>query len=461
MVAALQEAGKRVACVLDSPTGPEAYLCAAAERRLMDPAGVVRWTGVSSRRVLLGGALQNLGVRADFLRIGQYKDAVEALTNRQSTTPSSNQRMALVRGAATRMGFDVAHDLSVSRADAAQLLSQGPYTSAEAVEHQIVNGLADGARVSRHIEPLFGSRLPLRSSPPGIARDAGAGGVPIGVVVIDENIVDGDNVDIPFVDVHATGGDTIVSAIDALAADDAIRVIIIRVDSPGGSALASDQIWRAIRRAKERKPVIASMGRVAASGGYYAACAADEIWANPSTVTGSIGIFMGKVDIVPLATRLGVHTELDSSGARAGALSMWAPFTADQRSVLAELLRDGYMRFLRRVSEGRGTPVAEIHELAQGRVWTGDAAQELGLVDRLGGFGAALARARELADLEPDAEVVVLPRRPRGLLDYVLPRSGTQVRAPAAIRQSLRRWWSVLAAPPDGALTLMPEDINL
>ena len=174
-----------------------------------------------------------------------------------------------------------------------------------------------------------------------------------------------------------------------------------------------------------------------------------------------IGILMGKVDFAPLAARLGVQTELDASGPRAGALSLWAPFTAEQRSVLADLLRSGYLRFLRRVAEGRDTPLREVHEIAQGRVWTGDAALRLGLIDRLGGFGAALARARELANLAPDAEVVVLPRRPRGLLDYLLPNASARVQPPAIIRDSLQRWWSVLAAPPEGALALMPEDIRL
>jgi len=461
MIRALQEAGKPVTCIMQSPSGPEAYLCAAARHRVMDDAGFVRFTGLSSRRILLGGAMERLGVRADFLRIGRYKDAPEPLTNRSSSDHSRQQRRALVTGAAARMAFDVSEDLSIGVREAAALINEGPYTAREASTHRIITHTEDAARWEEERQRFPGGSYPTVSRPTPYAEDSYGGGAPIGVVVIDENIVDGDNVDIPFLEIRATGSDTAIAAIDALAADPAVRVIVLRVDSPGGSALASERIWRAIRRARERKPVIASMGRVAASGGYFAACAADEIWANPSTVTGSIGILMGKIDWAPLAARWGIETELDATSPRAGALSMWAPFTAEQRSVLAELLRVGYRRFLERVAEGREMSVEEVHRLAEGRVWTGDAALRHGLVDHLGGFGAALARAREIANLSPDARTVILPTRPRHLIEYLLPTGQARIRAPSAVREGLRRWWSVIAADEDTALALMPESTSL
>ena len=160
----------------------------------------------------------------------------------------------------------------------------------------------------------------------------------IGVVVIDGTIVDGDNVDVPFLDVHMSGGRTVSEAIDKLADDPRIRAIVLRVDSPGGAVMASDQIWRAVKRAREKKPVVASMGDVAASGGYYVASAANEIWALPSTITGSIGIFYGKVDLAPLAERFHVGIETDRRGAHAGADSLFTePVTLV--NVLGDVLR--------------------------------------------------------------------------------------------------------------------------
>src|SRR5687767_9498386 len=149
------------------------------------------------------------------------------------------------------------------------------------------------------------------------------------------------------------------------------------------------------------------MGDVAASGGYYAACAADEIWASPSTITGSIGIFYGKVDVGLLAARFGVGIETEKRGAHAGADSMFRPFSDEERAALSEKLRIWYRQFLSRVSEGRKMPIEKVDAVARGRVYSGDAAQGLGLVDKLGGFGSVLMRAREIAKLGPEADVII------------------------------------------------------
>ena len=220
-------------------------------------------------------------------------------------------------------------------------------------------------------------------------------------MLLDEEIVDGDNVDIPLVEIHMTGGNTVVQTIEGMAADPNIRAIVLRIDSPGGAALASEKIWRAVRRARKHKPVIASMGAIAASGGYYVAAAASEIWADPSTVTGSIGIFYGKVDVAQLAEKLGVHIENFRRGKRAGGESLFRPFTDDERAALADLLRDYYRLFLARVAEGRGMSVEAVDALARGRVYSGDAALRVGLVDRLGGLGSALIRRARARGARP------------------------------------------------------------
>jgi protease IV len=308
----------------------------------------------------------------------------------------------------------------VDEAHVRALIDGGPYVTSRAVTAGLVHQTGDSHELDEILRETMGGTFGReRARPSEIDRSWGED-AHIGVVVVDGEMVDGENIDLPILEIHTTGGRTAVQAIDQMAGDPSVPVIILRIDSPGGSVLAADQIVRAIERARRHKPVIASMGSTAASGGYYIASACDEIWADPATITGSIGVWFGKVDFEPIATRYGVTTEQISRSAHAGAESLWRPFTPDERSILAQSVRDWYRAFLHRVAEGRGMRETEVHAIAQGHIWTGDHAQELGLVDRLGGFGSALARARELGGLPDDARYSTAPTRPSGLLDYVL-----------------------------------------
>jgi protease-4 len=424
-IAALREAGKPVLCHLEAASGGELYVCAAADRTLMDPAGGVRLVGPSSDVLLLGDALREAGVRADFVRIGRFKSAVEQFQNARSSDPAREERDALLDAIYGRFTDELGRDLGLDAARARALVDGGPYLAEEAVAAGLVDATADAHALDDALAALMGEQLPRQPRiEPDAARDWGTAGR-VGLVVIDGDIVDGDNVDVPFVGVRLTGGTTAVRAIDALAGDPSVRAIVVRVDSPGGSALASDRIWRAITRARARKPVVCSMGAVAASGGYFAASAADEIWADAATVTGSIGIFFGKVDVAPLAARFGVAIESTGRGRHAGVESVYRPFTPEERALLAQKIRVLYRQFVARVSEGRSASGhamsrTRVDALGRGRVWSGDVAQREGLVDRLGGLGAALARARELGGLDAESSVVVVPRRPASLLDFVL-----------------------------------------
>jgi protease-4 len=251
-----------------------------------------------------------------------------------------------------------------------------------------------------------------------------------------------------------------------MLADPLIRAIVLRVDSPGGAVLASDQIWRAVRRARAEKPVVVSMGAVAASGGYYVASAGDEIWADPSTLTGSIGIFYGKVDAAQLADKLGVGVELFRLGKRAGAESLFRPFTPEERAALADRLRSYYRLFLARVAIGRGLSVEQVDALGRGRVYSGDAALRLGLVDHLGGLASALARARQLGSVHGDADIVVLPKRRQGLLDFVMGEAGgaqassLSALIPPELRSALLRAATMQQLGAATPLALLPYDIK-
>lgn len=420
MVAYLESLGKTVVCQLEEPRGSELYACANAHRTWIDPAGHLRLVGPSMNVVLLGGLLANLGLRADFVRAGEYKSAPEQLENETLSPPAREQEAALVHDLHDRLVQDLAADRTLDRSTVSSLVDRGPLTAGEAVQARLVDAVVDGDDLARPLREALPH--PMRRVEAVAPEPDRRFGVPrrVAVVVVDGNIVDGENVDIPFVGVHASGSDTVVAALDRIASDRTVGAVVLRVDSGGGSALASDRIHRAVLRLAEHKPVVASLGSVAASGGYYVAAAAREIYADPGTVTGSIGVFYGKVDLAGLASRLDVHVEEFRVGNHAGAETPFRPYTADERARLEELVQDSYRLFLRRVAEGRHRTVEEIEPLARGRVYSGDAAVENGLVDHLGGFGAAIARARELGELDADAEVVLVPERPRSLFDYLM-----------------------------------------
>jgi protease IV len=313
----------------------------------------------------------------------------------------------------------------------------------------------------------LGDAYPVRSSFPTRVPERWGRRGRVGVVVVDGSIVDGENVDVPILNLHMTGAKTAAAAIDRMVQDPAVAAIVVRVDSGGGSAVGSDKLWRAVRRARGKKPVVASLGAAAASGGYYVASAADEIWADPSTVTGSIGIFFGKVDVSGLADRVGVNVEQLTRGERAGAQSIWRPYTEDERAVLQAKILLWYKLFLRRVAEGRGMEPKAVHAVAQGRVWSGDSAVRQGLVDHLGGFGAALARARNLAELPDDAPFDVAPFRPRTLVEHVIGRrmdrssAASDLPVPTRLREALEIAGAVGAAGDAVPLAITPHRVRV
>ena len=470
----LRAAGKPVVCHLESAAGSDLYLCAAADRTFIDPAGDVRLMGTASTVMLFGDTLRKIGVHADFIRIGAQKSAPEQYTQGTMSEEARAQTRSILDGAHQRLMFDLAHDLEVSEGAVAELIDGGPYLARSAVSKKLLDGVADQLELGDDQLGLFGGKPTTRSLPESTSRQWGRERG-VGVIVVDEQIVDGENVDVPFIDIHMSGGDTIIRELETMAADPLIGAIVLRVDSPGGAALASDRIWRAVRRARQRKPVIASMGAVAASGGYYVACAADEIWADPSTLTGSIGIFYGKVDVAGLADMLGVGLESFGRGKHAGAESLFRPFTDEERAALADVMRSYYRMFLSRVAEGRGMSVEAVDSLGRGRVYSGDEAQRLGLVDRLGGFASALVRARAMAQVSADAPVTVRPRRANSLLDFVLgggigvqaedatgsKSAGSSVAVPAALRPLVRAALTLHVMGAGAPMALMPFQLEL
>ncbi len=410
LITAMQSAGKPVLCHLDSASGSEFYACAGAERIVIDPAGSLRLMGTSLNVVLVGDTLRKIGVRADFVRIGRYKSAPEQLEQNALSQAAREQNEQLLTDVFQRLTGDLASDLGIKRQRVIELMDEGPRSAPRALSAELVAGTADELDLEEDLRRTIGD-YPLKSELGKRAPRRWGNGTRIAVVIVDGSIVDGDNVDIPLLGIHMSGGRTISRTLRALAADPKIAAIVLRVDSPGGEVVASDQIWRAVRAASERKPVVASLGSVAASGGYYVASAAGEIWSDPSTLTGSIGIFYGKIDVAKLAEYIGIKVEFFKRGRYAGADTVWRPYTPGERALLAESIRSYYRLFLQRISDARGLSVQQVDRIGRGRVYSGERALEQGLVDHLGGLAAALSRARALAGVSDDTPAVLVPER--------------------------------------------------
>jgi len=287
------------------------------------------------------------------------------------------------------------------------------------------------------------------------------------VIYADGDIVDGKSMTIPFLGRKLVGSETISGLIAAARESPEVGAIVIRIDSPGGSALASEVMSREVFKTRGRKPIICSMGDVAASGGYFLAAGCDVIFAEPMTITGSIGIFYGKFDLSGLMAKLGVTSETFRRGRRADMESMYRPYTDEERVVLHDRLTYFYGRFTETVARGRGMTQTRVDELGRGRVWSGAQAKEVGLVDRLGGIGDAITLAKERMGLGPDdkVRVIALPRPSAGLVQKLL-GLGASAREPAlglgdlpAAKALLDGIPASILVAPDAAQARLPYDI--
>jgi protease-4 len=237
---------------------------------------------------------------------------------------------------------------------------------------------------------------------------------------VDGDIVDGRSQSVPFLGIDVTGSYTIAETLKAVREDPRVGAVVVRVDSPGGSSMASDVIWRQVQLTAKVKPTVVSMGSVAASGGYYLATHATRIFASPMSVTGSIGVFAGKADLTELLDRIGVDVEVYTTHDRADADSFFRSLSEDERKALEAKVEQFYQMFLGRVAEGRKMKKEAVHEVAQGRVWTGEQALAHGLIDELGGLRQAIAWAESKAGLPEGSPIVELPRVEQPLLARLL-----------------------------------------
>jgi len=413
----LRAAHKPVYAHLEGASLRAYHLATAADRVLIGPAGGVRLVGLHTSLYFYKGTLDLLGVRADILKIAEYKSAPETLTETKSSGPARLVREAILDDLYPRLLASLGDARKRDAAWMSALIDQGPYTSGEAQRGGLVDEIVAPEDLHDWIERRHGAVALVPIEQLGPRRPERWASRPrIAVVVVEGDLVDGQSREVPLLDAQMAGGDTIAQAIERARESDA-RAIVVRVNSPGGMAGAADRIWREIFKTRGKKPIVASMGDVAASGGYYLASAADRVFASPSTITGSIGIFFGKLDISGLLAKLGITHESYSRGARASIDSELRPYSDEERAALMGKLKQFYDRFREVVAKGRGLSIDDVDRVGRGRVWTGSQARERRLVDAMGGLEEALGEAKRRAGLAPDTEVelVLLPEPPSDL----------------------------------------------
>ncbi len=457
----LRAAGKCVWVHLQHPGLREYLVATAADKIWISPSDVLDVAGLSAEATFFLGTLEKLGIRADIIQIGAYKAAAEPFTRRSMSSEHRQMVEALVDDLYGQIASTVAQCRGKDPASAAELLGRGPFVAREAREVGLVDGIGYAQEVEEELARECGGdvidceryrrwrgRAVQRRALWGTSRS-------IAVVHVWGALKAGESIPGPEGST-AAGEATISRELNRLVRRDDIAAIVLRVASPGGSALASDQLWHCVRRAREEKPVVVSLGDVAASGGYYVASGGDTVLAQPGTITGSIGVIAGKAEMRGLYERLGVTKEIVSRGKHAALYSDYLPLGPGERERLEAEARSFYDGFVAKVAEARRLSREVVEAGAEGRVWTGRQAAELGLVDRFGDIEDAIEEAKLLAGIPRD-QWVRIARFPRPLRFWPLPLGPRPWRR-VPERVNLPAWFAIF--PGERVLALLPFQLR-
>jgi protease-4 len=400
----------------------ELYLASAAKQIFVSPGYLGPVAGVTGQFLYLRGFLEKLGIAVEAERIGAYKSAPEMFTERGMSDAARQQGNEILDGVYAELVAGIAQGRALDPDAVRKLVDAAPGTAAELVDAKLADGVAQQAELLRKVglENLEEITLDeyLSVDPAQFQLRTGP---KIALVFAEGTIVPGGGVGL---DSDFTP-ERIGGALDAAAEDEEIRAIVLRINSGGGSSQASEAIWQRVVAARQKKPVVVSMGDAAASGGYYVACGASSIVAQSTTLTGSIGIFFLRPSIETLLERLEIRSETIGRGSLSGIVLPDHRMSEPERLRMRTILRDQYQLFLQRVAAGRPLQTEEVDALGQGRIWLGGRAQEVKLVDALGGLSRAVDLAKEAAGIAPeiDPERVIFPA-PQGLAEQLRSLTG-------------------------------------
>jgi protease-4 len=416
-----RKSGKTVVAFLEFGGDREYYLASAADRVFLLPTSPLDLTGVASYEIFLRGTLDKIGAYPDFRHIGEYKTAVNQLTETSMTPAHREMSESLNRDMYDQLVRGLAASRKKTEAEVRALLDQGPFLPEDALRVGLVDDLAYEDQLDDRVPQLKAASGDMRRIEDVDYRRVSPRSVGIRpqsriAVVYAAGVIASGSSGIDPMNGAVAGSDTIIEQIRRIRDDEAVKAIVLRVDSPGGSSTASDVIWRELmitRDQKPSRPLIVSMSDLAASGGYYIAMPGQWIVAQPATLTGSIGIYTGKMVTGGTLGKLGITTETVRSGRNADMYSPLTPFSPEQRAKVDEYMQAFYDQFVEKVAEARHTTPERIDAVAQGRVWTGRQAKDIGLVDELGGLDVAIAAAKQRARIPADEDVELLMYPPR------------------------------------------------
>ena len=423
-----RKTGKKLYCHMIYAGLREYYLATVCEKIYMQPVGLLDVKGIRAEATFWKGTLDKIGAQADMVHTGEYKTFPNAYTETRMTEAHRVMLNWLVDGLYGQLLQAVAEARGKSLEEARVAIEGGPYEPPEAK----AAGLVDQLRYEQQVYDLIKSQDPeerfhkmslrryLRVPPEDVGLRAEA---KIGVVYGVGTILAGEDSLDPLSGDRSMGAETMERALRQAGEDDSLKAVVFRVDSPGGDALSSDTIWRALMNLRKKKPVVFSMSDVAASGGYYIAATGDPIVANRATITASIGVVHGKINIRGLYDKLGITKDMVSRGPYALLDSEYRSYTPEERRRIQKLAEDMYQVFLRKVATARKMKLEEMDAVARGRVFTGEQAKQRGLVDELGGLKRAVELAKQKAGIAPDEHVELVPLpTPRSLFEMLLER---------------------------------------
>jgi len=445
-----RSSGKPVYAFMEFGLNKEYYIASACDKIYVPPPGELFINGLAADVMFFRGSLDKLGIYPDIYQIGKYKSAGDMFTQKQMTDAHREYVNALLDDLYGRYVNAIAQARHKTPEEVRALIDDAPYGAAKAKQVGLIDDSMYRDDIEKQIKSSLGYKesdtfTPVRGSdykdvpPESLGLNKGER---IAVIFATGDIGSGSSANSPSGE-QSIGSDTLAKAVNDAAADKTIKAIVLRVDSPGGSGLASDIIWHAVETANQKKPVVVSMSDVAASGGYYISAAASKIIAEPSSITGSIGVVAGKPVMRGFYDWLGITNEYVLRGKNAGMFRETEKFSDDERAKFEDWIKTTYYQdFVPKVAKGRKKDPQAIDAVGQGRVWTGAQAKDRGLVDEFGGLDRAIDIAKELAKIPTDkgVERVILPY-PQTFIQQLLnsnsDNSSTKVEQQRAIAAAL------------------------
>ncbi|HZN01680.1 MAG TPA: signal peptide peptidase SppA [Pyrinomonadaceae bacterium] len=474
--------GKPVYAYIEFGLNKEYYIATACDKIIVPPPGELFINGLAADVMFFRGSLDKLGIYPDIFQIGEYKTAGNMFTQKKMTDPHKKYIDELLNDLFDRYVNAIAQTRKKTPDEVKALIDNAPYSAEKAKEAGLIDEALYRDDVEKQLKKLLGykdtdSFVAVRGSEYRDVSPESLGlnkGERIAVIYASGEIGSGSSENSPSGD-QSIGSDTVAKALNDAAADKTIKAVVLRVDSPGGSGLASDIIWRAVETTNQKKPVVVSMSDVAASGGYYISASAAKIIAQPSTITGSIGVLAGKPVMRGFYDWLGISNEYVLRGKTAGMFRETEKFSDEERAKFEDWIKTTYYRdFVPKVAKGRNRDEQYIDSIAQGRVWTGQQAKDRGLVDEFGGLDKAVEVAKQLAKIPADkgVERVILPY-PTTFLQELLSGGGenanTEVQQQRAVYAALPedarralRYMAMMDRMKNGeTMLLMPFDLRV